>query len=143
MGVPKFWTEDKLHKLGQDLVDHCKKDNVFHLIDWISKKGKTASWWFSLRKDYPLLVDYHERAREILGNKIVTLAFNAGNNWAIQTFVPKYLDDVEEYLDKKKEKELIAAEKAKKLADVEISEKAQNIVDAADLISKADHDSSK
>jgi len=104
-GVPKIWTEERLHILGQSLVDFCQKDHVFHIVQWTREMQRTVAWWADLREDYPLLIEYHKRAKDILGGKIIQKAFEVGNNWAIQTFIPKYVQDIDEYLERKQDRE--------------------------------------
>lgn len=98
-GARVKWTEKELHKLGNNLIEHCQLEDVFHITDWTGKvQNKSQQWWYKLIKAYPMLVEYHERAKEILGNKIVSQAFKSGNTWAVKTFVPKYLSDVKKHL---------------------------------------------
>jgi len=136
-GVPLIWTDDKLHELGEELVNHCKREDVFHITDFLGVKKRTSTWFYDLIKKYPLLTDYHEQVREILGNKIVALAFKNGNNWAIQTFIPKYLSDVDEYLDKKREKDLAMQERAKKLAEAGVDERTIALIEKMDQVIEA------
>jgi len=103
---PQKYTEEMLKKLGEEIVEFAQKPNVYHLCEFTSFKGYTYDWWKKLNKNHPILVPYHNRAREILGNKIVKLAFQNGNNWIIQTFVPRYLKDIDEHLDKKEDKKV-------------------------------------
>lgn len=105
-GRPVDWTPAKRKKLGESLIKFCKQDHVFHFVQWTRDQGKAASWWRDLCRKYEDLDEYHRMAKEILGGKIVQLAFENGNNWAIQTFLPKYLDDVKEYLRADEEAEL-------------------------------------
>jgi len=142
-GTRLIWTDEKLHELGENLVNHCGREDVFHITDWLGYQKKSAAWYYDLKIQYPLLADYHDRAKEVLGNKIVALAFKNGNNWAIQTFIPKYLKDVDNYIDSKRQKELVMIEKAKGLNEQTTSEKADSIIDAADKITEEKDDSSK
>jgi len=105
-GRPFIWTEDKRRELGESLVEFCKKDHVFHIVQWLREQNKTSKWWLKLKQSYPDLVTYHELAKEILGGKIVQLAFENGNNWAIQTFLPKYLGDLKKHQDQILDEEL-------------------------------------
>ena len=105
VGRPAEWTPKKRQELGESLVEFCKLDHVFHLVQWTREQGKTAAWWHDMRQKYPDLIEYHLKAKDILGGKILQLAFESGNNWAIQTFIPKYLTDVQNHLDKNADKE--------------------------------------
>lgn len=66
------------------------------MVQWTREQNKTSAWWHDLRKKYPDLLDYHTKAKEILGGKILRNAFEHGNSWAIQTFLPMYLSDLKE-----------------------------------------------
>lgn len=109
------YTEKELHELGQSLVDHCKKEDVYHITDWTSQvQNKTYQWWYDLKKTQPILVEYHERAKQILGNKILANGAKSGNMWVVKTFIPKYLDDVRQFCrEEMREEYKIKAEVAK------------------------------
>ena len=84
------------------------------------------------------------RAKEVLGHKIIKKAMDSGaDRWVVATLVPKYLSDIEDYIDSKKQKELIMIEKAKGLNEQATSEKADSIINAADKIAEEHDDSSK
>ena len=110
------YTEKELIKLGESLLTCCEKPHVFHIVQWTREQKKCASWWLDLRSRHPILLGYHNRAREILGGKIVQLAFESGNTWAIQTFIPKYLDDVWDFMKEKIKVEALAKAEAAKEA---------------------------
>ena len=110
----KLYTKKELKALGQSLIDHCARPDVFHLVQWTRHQKKCYDWWMQLTKKHPILLEYHKRAKEILGGKIVQLAFENGDTWAIRTFIPKYLKDVDEYIHNTLRKQLtIKAEVAK------------------------------
>lgn len=94
----KKYTANELEELGKEFCEFCKKDHVFHIVQWTREQNETSEWWRSLRVSYPILKQYHDRAKEILGGKIVQLAFENGNPWSIQKFIPMYLEDVKEHL---------------------------------------------
>jgi len=102
---PLVWTEEKRKELGESLVEFSKLDHVFHLVQWTREQNKTSAWWYDMQQKYPDLVEYHEQAKEILGGKIMRLAFENGNNWAIQTFLPIYLKDLKKHLDQNQDEE--------------------------------------
>jgi len=111
-GVPLKWTEEKRTKIGEDLLEFCRQPHVFHFSQWCTEQKKTVAWWYNLISKYDDLIEYHRLAKQILGGKIVQLAFEHGNKWAIQTFIPRYLDDMQRYMDDQDDKKL---ERAKRL----------------------------
>lgn len=116
IGRHKKYSSKDIENLGEDLIEYCKKDHVFHLVQWTRKQNKCYDWWLSLQKNYPDLVVYHKRAKEILGGKIIQLAFESGNKWAIQTFIPMYVSDVWEFMKEKIKVEASARAEATKEA---------------------------
>lgn len=83
-----------------------------------------------MSRKYPIFAEYHEKAKGILGNKILKLAIKAGNPWAIKTMIPKYLHDVDEYIDEKKRKEIEWQAEFKRLAETEVDSKADKLIAA-------------
>jgi len=100
------YDEKTLNKLGKELVDFVQGENIYHLCEWTESKGQSYSWWKELHKKYGILLAYHKRAKEILGNKILKNAFECNNAWAFQTFIPKYLGDVSDHLKSQEEDKL-------------------------------------
>lgn len=100
------YTEKQLIKLGEELVAYVSLPDVYHLVEWTESKGKCFGWWQKLKQKHKVLVPYHERAKQILGNKILKNAFQCNNSWAIQTFIPKYLGDVKDHLKEQEEEKL-------------------------------------
>ena len=104
-GKPIIWTEEQRQKLGEELIDFVQMDHVFHLIQWTREKEKSYDWWQALLKSYPDLIVYHKRAKEILGGKLLQKAVEYGSPWVIQTFIPMYIDDVEDFFELRKDRE--------------------------------------
>lgn len=100
------YTEEQLHAIGQELVDFVSQDEIFHIVEWTESKGMCVDWWYKLRNKHKYLIDYHERAKSILGNKILKHAFKVNNSWAIQTFVPRYLSDAKKHLSNLEDEKL-------------------------------------
>lgn len=105
-GVPKKWTPEARKELGEEFIAFIGQDHVFHITQWTEHKQSCSAWWYDLVSIYEDIAEYHCRGKSILGSKIARLAFENGNNWAIQTFLPKYLDDVDAYLEKKEDRKL-------------------------------------
>lgn len=131
-GRKKEWTDEELHKLGEQLVQHCRRPDVYHIVDFISAKNKSQGWYYRLKRENEILQPYHERAKEILGNKIVNLAFKCGNNWAIQTFIPRYLKDVDDYLDQKLQRELELKDALRRASETETENRAAVLFSAVE-----------
>jgi len=129
-GHPKEWTEEKLHALGKQLVEVCKEPDVFHIVDFCRSVDKSSAWFYELLRKNPTLGIYHDQAKDILGNKILKLAMKAGNPWVIKTMLPKYLRDVDEYLDDKKRQEIHWQAEAKRAAEADVDSKADRLIAA-------------
>jgi len=92
------WTEDKLIKLGEELISFVTNNPVFHISKFTESKQHHTTWWYWLMGKHPILKDYHKRAVEILGNRIAENGFGANNPWLIQKFIPCYFNDVKNAL---------------------------------------------
>jgi len=93
LGRPIEWTEEKLHELGKELMDHVNEDGVYHLSSFCVKKMKTSSWMTDMT-EYPIFSLYHSLAKKILGNKLFRLSMEANpNNWVLKTYMPRYLSE--------------------------------------------------
>ncbi len=127
--MPKLYTNQELIGLGESLISFCKQPHVFHLVQWTRDKERSYDWWLGLMEHHPMLTVYHKRAKEILGGKIVQLAFENGDTWAMRTFIPMYLKDVDTYIKEQVEHEISAKERAKRAGDDQVRETASELVD--------------
>ncbi len=128
MARPKKYSPKDIQELGEELCTFCEGKGVFHLVQFTREKGKTYNWWTKLYDSYPDLLPYHQRANEILGGKLVQLAFENGSPWAIQTFIPMYLKDVKKHLREESDHQIEMKEKAKRSGDEAVNEQAAELV---------------
>lgn len=131
-GRPREWTPEKLKKLGKELHDFCKRDDVYHISEFeVVEKEKSPGWLKWLAKDYPEFSPILQGAKHILGQKIVKQAMGgAGNNWIIGKFVPMYLQDVDDFDETKKDRDherSKALEKHKKELNQASEEQAESL----------------
>lgn len=134
VGRPQEWTPEELKKLGKELHDFCKREDVYHISEFeVVEKEKSPGWLKWLAKDYPEFSSILKGAKHILGQKIVKQAMGgAGNNWIIGRFVPMYLQDVDDFDEIKKDREherSKALEKHKKELNQASEEQAEDITE--------------
>ncbi len=139
-GRPKIYSPSQLSKIGEELIEWCYQNGNWHVSAFEAEKGLVVDFCRNIardRKDEFLPV--YRRAKSILGHKIIQKAMDGGaDRWVVATLTPHYLSDIDDYLDHRKEKELMMIEKAKNIAETQINEKAEGIISAADALSE-DH----
>lgn len=132
-GRPKEWTDAKLEKLGKDLHDYCRRDEVYHISEFELDQGQAPGWLQTVASRHAIFRPILKGARHILGQKLVKQAMGgAGNNWIIGKFVPMYLQDVDDFDELKKNRDLErdkAKEKYKKELHQATEEQAEDITE--------------
>lgn len=119
LGRPKEWTDEELHKLGKELVEHMKLPGVYHLSSFCAEKMKSQHWLYDMAK-YPIFSDYFACAKKILGNKMMRLSMEANpNNWVLKTYMPRYLDEQDFIYEDMKREMMVKLEAAKESGELE------------------------
>jgi hypothetical protein len=98
MGYHDAYTEEDIEKIGKELIDYIENHtNLWHLSSFTETKKQTPSWLYSIARRHPQLRAYIERAKKIIGNRMLQAAFEKStNSWIIKTFVPRYLRESDE-----------------------------------------------
>lgn len=119
-GRPIEWTEEKLHKLGEELIEHVKQPGVYHLSSFCAEKMRRMEWLYDMKQRYPIFSEYFSCAKQILGNKMMRLSMEASpNNWVLKTYMPRYLEE-QHYIYEDIKNEMVAKlEAAKEAGELE------------------------
>lgn len=139
------YSDKELEDIGKDLIAWSQIEGNWHVSGFELDRNLPLKFCRNMgQRRKEVFRDLYMRAKEVLGHKIIKKAMDSGaDRWVVATLVPKYLSDIEDYIDGKKQKELIMIEKAKGLNEQATSEKADSIINAADKIAEEHDDSSK
>lgn len=95
---PHKYTEEDLHRLGKELIEVCKEEDVFHLSEFAERHEKLDTWLYSLKDVNPTFNEYYQRAKRILGRKMQNMSLKKGfSNITYKAFLPKLLGCQEEF----------------------------------------------
>lgn len=111
-GVP--YTEKELIKLGKELIACVEEDNVWHVCVFAHRKEKADSWINELARDHKIFNKYFQRARKILGHKILNQAMTAKpDNWMVKLLFKRLMNTEYEPIEKWVKDDLLDEAKAK------------------------------
>ncbi len=106
MPTGQDYTEKDLHKIGKEFVEHCKKEDVWHVSSYATSKMKTYKWWEYMMNKHPIIKEYHEIGCYILGQRHYQAAMtDKPMPWVIKTFMPRLLKERESIRKQEEEDE--------------------------------------
>lgn len=121
---PIEWTEERLHKLGKELLKCMKQDDVYHISSFFIESEVKQQNYYSLVEKYPLLAEYHKKAMDILAKKLMYYAMNkTPSHWLIKTYLPRYLNDRDQLEAENYRDELLKAKAKLEAIDNAVSNK--------------------
>jgi hypothetical protein len=126
-GIDRYWTDDKLNKLGKELIACMSEPGVWHISEFSERYERADSWLYDLFKRYPeVMAEYHQRAKRILGRKMHKQALEKNpDKWLIKTFMPRMLGVQKEANEHLANEELIKAEAKIKALKKELQHKGE------------------
>lgn len=137
-GRPVEWTDEKLLKLGKELLEYVKNPKVWHISSFeVIEKGFHPGWLKMIASRHPSFRAILDSAQSILGNRILESAMRGeGNQWVITTLTPHYLKDIHEVTESKEDRKLqrqMNLEKYKNELGNKSQDEAEAKIDKMDL----------
>ena len=142
-GRPVVWTTEELEIIGKKLIEWCREERNNHMSGFEDENDLPVDFCEDMaRRRKSEFRRYYKQAQRILGHKIMNKAmFDGGDRWITSIFTPMYLDDVDDYIESKKDKEserriketdkkMEAQEKYRGKAESSANTKAENLIEA-------------
>lgn len=131
-------SEEECHELGRLFVECMKREGVYHISHFCIDLGVGFNFLLKLIEQYPLLSDYYEEAKVIIGNKMMKLSMEKHpSQWIIKTYMPRMLGErdqwIEDVKDEAKAKAEAVAEVASKYPEHPLWSKLEELVDVRRL----------
>jgi len=139
VGSPRVYSKEDIQRIGHELIEWCKQPGNWDVSGFeidTNLPTKFCRNMAQVRKEE--FKDLYIRAKEVLGNKLLKKTIETGTDrWVVATLIPKYLSDIDDYLDKKKQRELELAEKAKGAGSTQLDERVVNLLEKMDTHTEA------
>ena len=143
VGRPKEWSTKQLVDIGQELIIWCHQPGNWHVCGFEVEKNLPLKFCRNMaqrrREEFG---DLYTRAKQVLGHKILQQSMEGrADRWVVSTLTPKYLDDIDEYLTEKKEKEVLMLERVKRSNETQVEANAVALIEAMNRYVLASADS--
>lgn len=104
VGRPRAYSKEDIQRIGHELIEWCKQPGNWHVSGFELDTNLPTKFCRNMAQDRKEeFQDLYIRAKEVLGNKLLKKTIETGTDrWVVATLIPKYLSDIDEYLDSKK-----------------------------------------